>query len=327
MRLLDEQGRLFSRISLVDLAAILLVLLVAGPAAYFGWEIHTAAPYISGVDPMEAVISVSKDIPLVVRGKWFDSQSVPRLGGIPLITLAASTHRLDLLIPTKEINPGSYSLTVTNRRGLSFKWKEPVRLFSEPPRITEVRRVPSKNEGELPPTIKAGSYPVQVINSYGQSVQRDNAITLSPPPPSPLSPVPSRSTFTDPRDLIPVWVVCSFPEPEMRGRRKWLRRGATYYIDDPARPVAKIIGILAKTSIPESDRPLILATLVLACNQDSLAQGVFLYGQGLRGCPPEGESVEIGKRLPFKFQRLDIEGTVLTYPVRLKGTWEEYVDR
>ena len=378
MQLLDEKGRLFGRVSIVDLGLALLILLAVGPAIYFAWEIRSAAPYISQVEPMETIISPNKNVPLVVWGKWFDSQGVVQLDNIPLITVAANTQRLDLMIPTEKIHPGAYQLTVTNKRGLFTTWKEPVRLFSEPPRITEVRQIPSKNKrevsiilfgtsfdksctihvgtwtlkvtyknstclearGVLPPTTKAGSYPVQVTNSYGQSDQRNNAITLSPPPlprpppalpalPAlPAPPVPAQPKIHVSEELIPVWVVCSFQEPEMRGRREWLKRGAiTYYLEDHARPIAKIIRILDKTSIPKSDRSLILATLVLACNQDLLAQGVFLYGRGLRGYPPEGESVEISKRLPFKFQRLDIEGTVLTHPVPLKGTWEEYVDQ
>lgn len=369
MRLLDEKGRLFGRVSIVDLGLALLILLVMGPAIYFAWEIRSAAPYISRVEPMETIISPNKNVPLVVWGKWLDSQSVVRLDRIPLITVAANTQRLDLLIPTQKIHPGAYSLTVTNRRGLLTTWKEQVRLLSTPPKITEVRQIPSKGEREikiiilgknfdkepavsmenwpmeityksptrlearavLPPAAKAGSYPIQVTSSYGQSDQRDRAVTVSPapapvsPPAAPASPPakpavpPPAPPKRPPAKLAVVQVLCLFEEPEIKSKRKLLKEGAISTMgSNDNHPAAKIIKIHNRIPIPKSDRRSIIASVVLACTQDvSFPQKVFFYGAGLRECPPEGETVEIGKHLPFQFQSLDIEGTVLADPVSL----------
>ena len=384
MRLIDEQGRLFGRVSLVDLGLVLLILLITGPAAYFTWEIRTAAPYIRGVDPVETVISSNQNVPFVVRGKWFDSQTVVRMNKIPLIMLAANTQRLDLLIPTRKIRPGNYQLTVTNKRGLSTTWKEPIRLLSSPPKIREVLqrsrnerylvvllqgenfdedsvigvgnwslqvtfKNPTRLEGRvsLPLTAKSGSYPVQVTNGYGQSDFRDNAITLSLPPApgsqftessalapagqsmasSAPAPQPEVHPQQPPPKPVPVRVLCAFVEPDLPLKRKLIKEGATTYINNNTRPIAKILKIHGRISDPKSGRRLVIASVALACLQESPKRDVFLYGAGLRGYTPEGDPINIGKRLSFQFKSLDIEGTVLTDPVLLPGKMKKYLGR
>ena len=226
-RLIDAQGRILGRISIVDAGLGLLLLLLLGPTVHFASEIRFSAPRISDVEPMETIISPDQNVPLVVRGKWFDSECVTRLGDIPLITKAANTQRLDLMIPTQKIRPGAHTLTVTNRRGLSAKWKKQVMLLTVPPVIKEVHRLPSKNENEIgiillgknfdkgsnvriqhlilkvtsisPTRIEAwgdwrseippGQYPVCVTNDYGQTCQLENAVWLTPLPSSSPQPV------------------------------------------------------------------------------------------------------------------------------------------
>ncbi|GEM_PF-6174986 len=377
MPLLDDQGKLFGRISLVDLGALLILLLLATPIITFNYRIYVLTPTISRVEPMEMIITADQNAPLTIHGSRFSSKSVALIGGVSLTPASARPRRLDLLLPTQKIYPGSYTLTLTNPRGLAVVWKEPVRLISIPPRIDDaqprsfterdkIRIVihgsnfqasssvqvgnwtlnmryisPTRLEawGVPPLLLNGGRHTLRVTNYYGQYDQLENAISLPPPSeenppatvtaaPETLIPILKKTLIPILKSPIPVQIICAFREPETHGRRKMLRHGAiTYYMEDPARPIAKIIRILDKTSIPKSDRSLILATLVLACDRDPSSQTMFRYGRGLRGYPPEGDAVEINKRLTFKFQRLDIQGTVLTHPVPLEGTWEEYVDQ
>ena len=361
MPLLDDQGKLFGRISWVDLGLVIFLLLLTAPAAYFGWKILTSVPRISGVEPIETTVTADQDVPLVIHGKWFDKNSVARLGDTPLVTTAATPRRLEVLILTQKVYPGAYPLTVTNLRGLSNKWKQPVQLNSVPPQIDDVQprrfevgkelRVlirgtnfqarssvqietwklnmnyisPTEIEarGIIPANMKPGDYRVRVTNYYGQEDQSD-VITLfrtsAPPPSLPKEPHP------EPPESFAIQVLCAFQEPEMKIKRKMLKPGAVMYLEDNTRPSAKIRNILGKAPIEDSDRQMILATLVLVCDQNPEAgERVFVYGRGLRGYPPTGIAVRTGSRLSFQFHALDIEGIVLSDPIVLKGKPEKYL--
>lgn len=365
MPLLDDQGKLFGRISLIDLGLVILLLLLIAPTLYFGREILTAIPRISGVEPIETTVTADQDISLVIHGKWFDKNSVARLGDTPLVTTAVTPRRLDILIPTQKVYPGAYPLTVTNLRGLSNKWKQPVQLNSIPPQINDVQprrfqvgeelRVlirgtnfqarssvqietwklnmkhisPTEIEawGVIPANMKPGDYPIRVTNYYGQDDQSD-AITLFRPASPPIAPPPEGPALKTliPSEAVAVEVLCSFQEPEMQVKRKMLKPGAVTYLKNDTQPIARIRNILFKTSAPVNDRKTVLAMLVLMCHRDpSSDETAFLYGQGLRGYPPQGMAVKFGSILSFQFRALDIEGTVLTEPVPLKGKPEKYL--
>lgn len=364
MRLLDDQGKLFGRISLIDLGLMIFLLLLTVPAVYFGWEIFTAIPRISGVEPIETTVTADQDVPLVIYGKWFDKNSVARLGDTPLITTAATPRRLEVLILTQKVYPGAYPLTVTNLRGLSNKWKQPVQLNSVSPQIDDVQprrfevgkelrvRIRGTNfqsrssvqietwklnmnyispteieaRGIIPANMKPGDYRVRVTNYYGQEDQSD-VITLfrasAPPPSLPKEPPPKP---LEPTESFAIQVLCAFQEPEMKIKRKMLKPGAVMYLEDNTRPSAKIRNILGRAPIEDSDRQMILATLVLVCTPDPEAgERTFVYGRGLRGYPPMGIAVQTGSRLSFQFHALDIEGTVLSDPIVLKGKPEKYL--
>lgn len=365
MRLLDDQGKLFGRISLIDLGLTALLLLIAVPAVYFGWEILTASPRISSIEPMEIFITADKDASLTIHGKQFDKNSVARLGNTLLTTEAVTPRRLEARIPTQKVYPGAYLVTVTNLRGLSSKWAKPIRLDSIPLKVDDVQprrfeigkelRViirgknfqktisarienveltvrfisPTEIEawGIIPANMKPGEYPIHVTNYYGQEDQSD-VITLFRPVSSPIAPRPEEP---DPKILIPsetvaVEVICSFQEPEMKVKRAMLKPGAVMVLENNIRPIAKIQNILGKTPAKDSNRKIVLATLVLLCSRYSSSdKAIFLRGGGLRGYPAEGEPVQIGSRLPFQFHTLDIEGTVLTEPIELKDKLEKYL--
>lgn len=352
MRLLDDQGKLFGRISLIDLGAVLILLLLAAPVIRFNYRIFVLTPRITRVESEEITITADQDAFLTLHGKRFDPGSVVRLVDTPLITVSATSRRIDLRIPTRQIYPGAYTLTVTNPRGLSTKWIRPVQLNSLPPKINEVQILPSSKGRELkililgknfqerssvqidtwglniahvssgrleafgdyPSGMLPGKYPIRVVNYYGQFDQMENALTLSPLVQT-VPVAPNKPVHLDFRKAIPVRILCVFYEPESTVKRKLIKRGAVTYKDDNTRPVAKIIKILSKSPMPKSDRHLILAEVLLACSLNS--EGDFLY---------EREKIAVGRSLPFQFQSLDITGTVMTDPVSLGGDWRDYVE-
>ena len=165
MALIDERGRLFGKVNLID-AGVGLVLLVLIALAYAGYALFhlPAPPTITAVEP--AQVTAGPDSRVVLRGENF----LPFLrvfiqrSGQP----AALSHRLD-----PDARKDAYTL-VNSTQG---------QFLVESPTLAEVK-VP---EGTLP-----GTYDLVLYNETQQVALRERAFTIvaapAPPAPTPAPP-------------------------------------------------------------------------------------------------------------------------------------------
>ncbi len=134
MNIVDRQGRVFGRMSLVDLGVVLF-LAALSPLGYYGYRVLTTAE-VERTEP-EMVLN-HRETRLLIFGRNFERQSVVRVGERVLAPVWYVNHRwLEVTVP-KGVPPGEYPVTVTNPKGEVAMLIEPLLVKAPPPRQVAV---------------------------------------------------------------------------------------------------------------------------------------------------------------------------------------------
>ena len=146
MRVIDTQGRLFGKVSLIDLAVASFLLSLIPLATYVQGSLTGRFTLsIERVEP--TTVTAGADQRLTVMGNGFDAESTIRLAELsPQLAYFMNDARLDLLSIPAELGPGWQSLGVTNGRGRFVRRPNAVFVVWQP-QISEVN----------PSTIPAGA--------------------------------------------------------------------------------------------------------------------------------------------------------------------------
>jgi len=109
MRILDDNGRVFGRVNLVD-AGVALFIVVLVPLAYLSWELfRLPPPVIDQVIP--AVVSPGRDATTVqLIGRHFRPALRAYVGSVGTEYLYESPERAELRVP--QVGPGTYDLAL-----------------------------------------------------------------------------------------------------------------------------------------------------------------------------------------------------------------------
>ena len=109
MRMLDDNGRVFGKLNLID-ASVALFVVVLVPLAYLSWQLfRQPPPVIDSIVP--EVVSPGKDATTVqLRGRYFRPALRANVGSVGTEYLYESPERAELRVP--EIGPGAYDLVL-----------------------------------------------------------------------------------------------------------------------------------------------------------------------------------------------------------------------
>ena len=135
MLLLDDQGRLFGKVSVID-AGIVLFLLCLGPGWHYAYRsLCTWDPVIVSVGPPR--LSIDQGGVITIYGKNFQRYSTVKLEKLQLTEVRYyPPDRLEARVPPRTA-PGRYSVSVTNPAGSVAVQENAVTLIAEP-RVTSV---------------------------------------------------------------------------------------------------------------------------------------------------------------------------------------------
>jgi hypothetical protein len=157
MPLLDDRGRLFGRVNLIDAAVAAFVLLLI-PLAYVGFLLFRApTPVIASVEP--ATISGAKDVTVEVKGEHLRPFFRAYFGTTPVEYLFATPDRAVLKLP--ELPAGAYEVILYDEaqvvaKGPSVTVAPPVRVRDEPAATITVVGVFNRLKAHEAAALKSG---------------------------------------------------------------------------------------------------------------------------------------------------------------------------
>ncbi|MBI3317686.1 MAG: IPT/TIG domain-containing protein [Candidatus Omnitrophica bacterium] len=133
MSILDREGRLLGRISIVDLLALTLLFSLAPLGTYLHRTFLTGEPDLFEVTPVDgdgaSRFESNQGATLTLDGKNFQRDSTVQIGEqFVRQVIYRSPRRLTVVISPGEIPPGFYSLTVTNRHGSLTLQRDRIRV-------------------------------------------------------------------------------------------------------------------------------------------------------------------------------------------------------
>ena len=140
MRIVDTQGRLFGKVSLIDLTVVSLLMCLT-PLFYYAHGSVTGHFALSIEDIRPTTIIAGTDQQLTIMGTGFDDHSTIQLADLP--TQQASfinDARLDLESIPPKIGPGWQAVRVTNGRGRSVIRDQGVYVVWQPEILSVVPR-------------------------------------------------------------------------------------------------------------------------------------------------------------------------------------------
>lgn len=218
--ILDDRGRLFGRINLLDLTALCFLLILGSSVGYVLRVSHRQTLQIFSVEPKRIV--AGSGTRAVMKGTGFDNRTTARLGDYndqSGVYIDESTIGIEI---TEQYDPGIYRIIVHDERGRYIALPDAVEVVWVP-QITEVKLKTIYNTGEgawlevfgayfsdrasvfvgdrrlevvgttghkqIQAKLKKGDaplplgeYPVTIVNKEGQSVTLKRGVTVLPPP-------------------------------------------------------------------------------------------------------------------------------------------------
>ncbi len=155
MTVIDDRGRLFGRVNLIDAGVALVVALVIA----FGLQLHRIATYptpiIERVEPTK--IPLGKETVITVYGRSFDAQTVVKTGvssttGIFQTARFISPTKIEFTV-SEGIREGLYFVLVANRANKMAILNNAFAVESPPPKLPDPVEAP-------PPIVSQGPPPV-----------------------------------------------------------------------------------------------------------------------------------------------------------------------
>lgn len=130
MRILDPQGRLLGRFSVVDLLVLLFAMCLA-PLVPFGLRVlRPLAPQITAVEPER----VSPGESVRITGSRFQYGVEVVIGDLPALNTEYYGSDLVIAHVSPDLPPGRHLLRIRNLRGTSALWEKPLEVVAPGPR-------------------------------------------------------------------------------------------------------------------------------------------------------------------------------------------------
>lgn len=351
MMLLDREGRLLHRLSVVDVLIAGVVLALVAPLFHYGYRnlMEQGHMWIDSIEPTTVVVGARE--PLTILGSGFDDRTDVQVGELSFqrAHFVNSVH-LEAAVPL-QIGPGTYHVFVKTGRGRLVIRENALRVIWQP-QIDQVnpsrlaigqeemlvitgkyfeegctvaigaQHMPHRMEywgpTELrvqvaPEVVGLGTHAVTVTNPNGASATLENAVQV-------VSQLPPRGPRTWSTAVL---VTCAFRKPEPT-KIKELARGAIG-LNDQGRVAAKILDILGATpgtalattrdgQMTVTRKPaegLVLASLLLSTMAKETRRGTTYSYQD--------QAVGVGIQLPLRFHTLDTVALILSSPTPVSG--------
>jgi hypothetical protein len=134
MALIDERGRLFGRLNLLD-AIILLVVVGLIPLAYAGFVLfRSETPRLLSVAPAQIV--EGRETTVQLTGDYLRAFLMAKVGNAPATFLIQSTSRADIKVPP--LPPGTYDLVLSDEGTELVRMPSAITVTRSPLRVATV---------------------------------------------------------------------------------------------------------------------------------------------------------------------------------------------
>lgn len=329
MILLDEQGRFFGKVHLVDFASAILLLFCLFGLLAFGIRFATQPILtLSHVEPPSIVAGKVKSVTIV--GTGFDEQTTVRLEGFPFKTVRLLDNTRMILSIPPDSWPGIHRLVVRDGRGrllpleggLEVLWQPEIdhvtlqlpahedatlhvfgRYFLEGGSmmlgdlsLADSRLVDSTHLERRIPSFRLhiGQYDVSVVNPDGRKATLRDAVRVD----RPLD------------DRTQVEVLCSFSGLD-RSHLRALKPGAVD-LDGLGRLNARILRVVNSIRLTrQPDGNVAIVRMVLGSDLELTDGRPLYYFQKKR--------LQVGESVGLQFQGVDFSALILSEPIPRRG--------